>query len=111
MWGCLNPIKRVAERLKFANSKRWRIGWFNMTTRPSHIMGNRKPPAKRSCAIAYVKIDGFLCERCAHHRILKQPGRPEPKVCPNRKSRQWNQPRIRQPKADPYRNDPTPARN
>ena len=33
--------------------------------------------------MAYVKIDGFLCERCGHRWILKQPDRPEPKVCPS----------------------------
>lgn len=38
-----------------------------------------------------IKIDGYLCERCAH----KWPGRSseEPKVCPKCKSPYWNRPR------------------
>ena len=60
--------------------------------------------------MAYVKIDGFLCERCSHHWIPKQPGLPEPKVGPRCKSYQWNSPRMRPPKAAPYRNDPALAR-
>ena len=60
--------------------------------------------------MAYVKIDGFLCERCSHRWIPKQPGLPEPKVCPKCKSYQWNSPRMRPPKADPCRNDPALAR-
>ena len=59
--------------------------------------------------MAYVKIDGFLCERCSHRWSPKQPGLPEPKVCPRCKSYQWNTPRMRPPKADPYRNDPALA--
>ena len=60
--------------------------------------------------MAYVKIDGFLCEHCSHRWIPKQPGLPELKVCPRRKSYQWNTPRMRPPKANPYRNDPALAR-
>ncbi len=57
--------------------------------------------------MAYVMIPGFLCERCSHRWILKQPNLPEPKVCPKCKSTYWNQPRMRPPKADPLRNDPS----
>ena len=60
--------------------------------------------------MAYVKIDGFLRKRCSHRWIPKQPALPEPKVCPKCKSCQWNSPRMRLPKADPYRNDPALAR-
>ena len=60
--------------------------------------------------MAYVKIDGFLRKRCSRRWIPKQPGLPEPKVCPKRKSCRWNSPRMRPPKADPYRNDPALAR-
>ena len=59
--------------------------------------------------MAYVKIDGFLCERCSHRWIPKQPGLPEPKVCPRCKSYQWNAPRMRPPRANPCRNDPALA--
>ena len=59
--------------------------------------------------MAYVKLDGFLCERCSHRWIPKQPGLPEPKVCPRCKSYQWNSPRMRPPKADPYRKRPDPG--
>ena len=57
--------------------------------------------------MAYAMIAGFLCERCAHRWIRKQPNRPEPKVCPKCKSHYWNQPRMRPPKADPLRNAPS----
>ena len=60
--------------------------------------------------MAYVKIDGFLCERCGHRWILKQPGRPDPKVCPKCKSYLWNTPRQRPPEGNPYRNDPVLGR-
>ena len=59
--------------------------------------------------MAYVKIDGFLCERCSHRWIPKQPGLPEPKVCPRCKSYHWNRPRMRPPRANPCRNDPALA--
>ena len=78
------------------------------------IKTNRLWPGRhalqRNETMAYVKIDGFLCERCSHRWIPKQPGLPEPKVCPKCKSYHWNTPRMRPPKADPYRNDPAFAR-
>ena len=60
--------------------------------------------------MAYVKIDGFLCERCSHRWIPKQPELLEPKVCSKCKSYQWNSPRMRPPKAAPCRNAPALAR-
>ena len=36
--------------------------------------------------MAYVMIPGFLCERCGHRWIRKQPDLPEPKVCAKCKS-------------------------
>ena len=60
--------------------------------------------------MAYVKIDGYLCERCSHRWAPKSPDLPEPKVCPKCKSFHWNTPRMRPPKADPYRNDRALAR-
>ena len=59
--------------------------------------------------MAYVKIDDFLCEHCSHRWIPKQPGLPEPKVCPKCKSYQWNSPRMRPPKADPLPQRPSPG--
>ena len=56
--------------------------------------------------MAYVMIPGFLCERCAHRWIRKQPGTPEPKVCPKCKSPYWNTQRQR-----PLRSDVDPLRN
>ncbi len=38
----------------------------------------------------YVINPGFLCERCSHRWILKQPGMRDPKNCPKRKSLYWN---------------------
>lgn len=57
--------------------------------------------------MAYVMIPGFLCERCAHRWIRKQPQLPEPKVCPKCKSPYWNTQRQRplRPDVDPLRND------
>ena len=57
--------------------------------------------------MAYVTIPGFMCERCSHRWIRKQPHLPDPKVCPKCKSRYWNEGRMRPPKADPLRNDPS----
>ena len=56
--------------------------------------------------MAYVMIPGFLCERCGHRWIRKQPGTPEPKVCPKCKSTYWNTQRQR-----PLRHDSNPSRN
>ena len=43
--------------------------------------------------MAYIKINGFLCERCWHRWAPKQPNTPEPKNCPKCKSPYWNKPR------------------
>ncbi len=43
--------------------------------------------------MAYIKIDGFLCERCWHRWAPKQLNTPEPKNCPKCKSPYWNKPR------------------
>ena len=51
--------------------------------------------------MAYIKIDGFLCERCLHRWAPKQPNRPEPKTCPKCKSPYWNRPRMMPARGNP----------
>ena len=51
--------------------------------------------------MAYIKIDGFLCERCWHRWAPKQPNTPEPKNCPKCKSPYWNQPRMTPARGNP----------
>ncbi len=55
----------------------------------------------------YVMIPGFLCERCGYRWVRKQPGTPDPKVCPKCKSPYWNTPRTHpvRPGVNPLRND------
>ena len=57
--------------------------------------------------MAYVMIPGFLCERCGHRWIRKQPNLPEPKVCAKCKSPYWNKQRQHpiRPNVNPLRND------
>ena len=49
--------------------------------------------------MAKILVEGFMCERCHYHwapRPLITPDDgplPEPKPCPNCKSRYWNKPR------------------
>ena len=49
--------------------------------------------------MAYIKIDGYLCERCWHRWAPKQQGTPEPKNCPNAKARTGTNHGGRRPKA------------
>jgi len=58
-------------------------------------------------SMPYVMIPGFLCERCGYRWVRKQPGTPDPKVCPKCKSPYWNTPRTHpvRPGVNPLRND------
>ena len=51
--------------------------------------------------MAYIKIDGFLCERCWHRWVPRQPNTPEPKNCPKCKSPYWNRPRMMPARGNP----------
>lgn len=43
--------------------------------------------------MAYVKLDGFMCERCFYVWAPKFQDAPEPKRCPKCSSTYWNTPR------------------
>ena len=51
--------------------------------------------------MAWIKIDGFLCEHRSHCWAPKQQGAPEPKNCPKCKSPYWNKPRMTPKRGNP----------
>ena len=64
---------------------RWSVITCNYTNRVHNPTGSAKL-ARDENPMPYVMIPGFLCERCGHRWVRKQPGTLDPKVCPKCKS-------------------------
>ena len=76
--------------------------WFFIPAQPDvRQFGNTEKIREKIQKMAYVKLNGYMCERCFYVWAPKFQDAPEPKRCPKCSSQYWNTPRRKYVEARP----------
>ena len=76
--------------------------WFFIPAQPGvRQFGNTEKIRRKSKKMAYVKLNGYMCERCFYVWAPKFQDAPEPKRCSKCSSQYWNTPRRKYVEARP----------